>query len=308
MAAEAKRAPAPSATATRVAPASPPRQPRRGASVLQRLLATPRAVFSLAVLAVIVGSALLAGVIAPYSPEDMDFDQLLAPMSAAHWLGTDQLGRDTLSRLLHGSRVALQVSLGGVALGVVIGVPTGLLSVYLRGWVDDLLMRAMDAVAVFPALLVAVALAATMGASLLTVILAIGVANVPWIARVARAQGLSVREQDFVAAAVAGGMGTWRIITRHILPHTVAPVLVQATLGLGYAVLAEAALGFIGVGVQPPTPTWGNMLQDAFPLLQQRPLLSIVPGVAIFLMVLAFNFLGDALRDVLDPRLRGVAH
>ena len=294
--------------AATAAAAASPRARRQGATVLARLLATPRAVFSLAVLAIIVGSALFAGVISPYSPEDLDFDQLMAPISATHWLGTDQLGRDTLSRLLHGSRVALQVSLGGVAHGVAIGVPTGLLSVYLRGWVDDLLMRAMDAVAVFPALLVAVALAATMGASLLTVILAIGVANVPWIARVARAQGLSVREQDFVAAAVAGGMGTWRIITRHILPHTVAPVLVQATLGLGYAVLAEAALGFIGVGVQAPTPTWGNMLQDAFPLLEQRPLLSIVPGMAIFLMVLAFNFLGDALRDVLDPRLRGVAH
>lgn len=287
----------------------PPAARRRPAvAALRQLLRMPRAVFGLAVLGLILLTALFAEVVAPFQPDDMDFDKLLAGMSSTHWLGTDQLGRDTLSRLIHGSRVALIVSLGGIGLGVLVGMPLGLASVYLRGWVDDLLMRAMDALTVFPGILIAVALAATMGASLLTVILAIGIATVPWIARVVRAQGLSVREQDFVAAAVAGGMGSWRIVVKHILPHTVAPVVVQATLGMGYAVLAEAALGFIGVGVQPPTPTWGNMLQEAFPLLQKQPLLSIVPGIAIFLLVLAFNFLGDALRDVLDPRLRGVLH
>lgn len=274
-------------------------------SRLGRMLRSPRAVFALAVIALIVVSAAFAGLLAPYGPEDMDFDQLFAPLSWAHPLGTDQLGRDTLSRLMYGGRVALLVSLAGVGLGVLIGVPLGLVAVYLRGWVEDLLMRAMDAVAVFPSMLFAVALAATMGPSALTVILAIGLANSPWIARVVRAQGLSVREQDFVAAAVAGGMGTPRIIVTHVLPHTFAPVVVQASLGLGYAVLAEAALGFIGVGVQPPTPTWGNMLQDAFPMMQDRPFLSVAPGVSIFLLVLAFNLLGDALRDALDPRLRG---
>ena len=275
---------------------------------LRQLLRLPRAVFGLAVLGLILLTALLADGVAPFQPDEMDFDRLLDGPSARHWLGTDQLGRDTLSRLIHGSQVALIVSLGGIGLGVVIGVPLGLASVYLRGWVDDLLMRAMDALTVFPGILIAVALAATMGASLVTVILAIGIATVPWMARGVRAQGLSVREQDYVAAAVAGGMSSWRIVVKHIFPHTMAPVVVQATLGMGYAVLAEAALGFIGVGVQSPTPTWGNMLQEAFPLLQQQPLLSIVPGIAIFLLVLAFNFLGDALRDVLDPRLRGVVH
>ena len=211
-------------------------------------------------------------------------------------------------RLIHGSQVALAVSVGSIALAVAIGVPLGLVCVYFRGWLDDLLMRAMDALAVFPSLLIAVALAATLGASLTTVILAIGIANVPWIARIVRSQGLSVREQDYVAAAIAGGVGHARVMARHILPNTVAPVIVQATLGMGYAVLVEAALGFIGVGVQPPTPTWGNMLQQAFPLLERHPLLSITPGLAIFLLVLAFNFIGDSLRDVLDPRLRGVVH
>lgn len=296
-------------TGARLAPAQAiPVPPRRRPSPAGRLLRTPRTAFALAVLLMIALTAAFAGVLAPYGPEDMDFDHLLAPLSWSHLLGTDQLGRDTLSRLMHGSRIALLVSLAGVGLGVLIGTPLGLLAAYLRGWAEDLLMRAVDAIAVFPSVLFAVALAAVMGPSALTVILAIGLANAPWIARVVRAQGLSVREQDFVAAAVAGGMGTPRIILAHVLPHTFAPVVVQASLGLGYAVLSEAALGFLGIGVQPPTPTWGNMLQDAFPMMQERPFLSIAPGIAIFLLVLAFNLLGDALRDTLDPRLRSVTH
>lgn len=175
----------------------------------------------------------------------------------------------------------------------------------LGRWVDDAIMRVMDAVVVFPSLLVAVALAAAIGNSLDTVILAIGIANVPWLARITRSQALAVRELDFVAAAEAAGTTKFKLVQRHILPNCLAPVIVQGTLGMGYAVLTEAALSFIGVGVQPPTPTWGNMLQQAFPFLERQPLLSIAPGVAIFLLVLAFNLLGDALRDVLDPRLRG---
>jgi len=276
--------------------------------VVRKLLRQPRALFGIAVIALVLLCALFADHIAPYDPEEMDFGNLLAGITAKHWLGSDQLGRDAFSRLIQGSQVALAVSIGSIALAVAIGVPLGLVCVYFRGWLDDLLMRAMDALTVFPSLLIAVALAATLGASLTTVVLAIGIANVPWIARIVRSQGLSVREQDYVAAAIAGGVGHTRVILRHILPNTLAPVIVQATLGMGYAVLVEAALGFIGVGVQPPTPTWGNMLQQAFPLLERQPLLSIMPGLAIFLLVLAFNFIGDSLRDVLDPRLRGVVH
>jgi ABC-type dipeptide/oligopeptide/nickel transport system permease subunit len=277
-------------------------------SVLRKMLRIPRASFGLFVLAVVLFCAVFAPFIAPFDPEEMDFERLLSAATLMHPLGTDQLGRDTLSRLIYGSQTALVVSVGSIALAVVIGVPLGLVSVYFRGWVDDILMRIMDGVIVFPSLLIAVALAATMGSSLVTVILAIGIANVPWIARIVRSQGLSIREQDFVAAAIAGGMGHTRVIAKHIFPNTLAPVIVQATLGMGYAVLVEAALGFIGVGVQPPTPTWGNMLQAAFPLLEQQPMLSIVPGIAIFLLVLAFNFVGDSLRDLLDPRLRGIFH
>jgi peptide/nickel transport system permease protein len=276
--------------------------------VLTKTLRIPQAAFGVLILSVTVLAAILAPWIVPDDPEEMDFDNLLQGISADHVLGSDQMGRDTLSRLIYGARVALMVSLGAVGIGVVIGVPFGLLSVYFRGYVDDAIMRVMDALVVFPSLLIAVGLAAAMGGSLSTVILAIGIANVPWMARVIRSQGLTIRELDFVAAAEAGGMSHRRIIFKHILPNSVAPVIVQSTLSMGYAVLTEAALGFIGVGIQPPTPTWGNMLQQAYPMLEQQPLLSVVPGLAIFLLVLAFNFVGDALRDVLDPRLKGVIH
>ena len=276
--------------------------------VLAKLFGIPQAVFGVMVITLVVLAAVLAHFVAPFDPEEMDFDNLLSGMTTEHWLGTDQMGRDTLARLIVGARVALIVSLGAVGLGVLVGVPLGLISVYFRGFVDDVIMRFMDALVVFPSLLIAVALAAAIGGSLTTVILAIGIANVPWMARVIRSQGLSIREQDYVAAAEAGGMGHLRIIFKHILPNSVAPVIVQSTLSMGYAVLTEATLGFIGVGIQPPTATWGNMLQQAFPMLDVQPLLSVVPGVAIFLLVLAFNFVGDALRDVLDPRLKGVIH
>ncbi len=279
-----------------------------GIEVLVKVLRIPQAGFGVGVISITVLAALLAPWIVPASPEEMDFDRLLSGVSMEHWLGSDQMGRDTLSRLLYGARVALIVSFGAIGLGVLIGVPLGLVSVYFRGFIDDVIMRIMDALVVFPSLLIAVGLAAALGGSLTTVILAIGIANVPWMARVVRSQGLSIRELDFVAAAEAGGMGQFRIIFKHILPNSLAPVIVQCTLSMGYAVLTEAALGFIGVGIQPPVPTWGNMLQQAFPMLEQQALLSVVPGLAIFLLVLSFNFVGDALRDVLDPRLRGVIH
>ena len=275
---------------------------------ITRVIRIPQAAFGLVIILLTVLSALLAPIIAPLEPEAMDFDYLLSGLSSEHLLGTDQLGRDTLSRLIYGARVALLVSVGSIGLGVLIGVPLGLIAVYFGGWTDDIIMRLMDSLVVFPSLLIAVALAAALGGSITTIIIAIGVANVPWMARVIRSQGLSIREMDFVAAAEAGGMSPARIILRHILPNSLAPVIVQSTLSMGYAVLVEATLGFIGVGVRPPTPTWGNMLYDAFPMLEQQPMLSIFPGLAIFLLVLSFNFVGDALRDVLDPRLKGITH
>ena len=290
-------------------PAGEVARPRHPAlEVLRKVVAIPQAMFGVIIITAILLAAVFAPIIVPHDPEVMDFDHLLSGISSIHWLGSDQMGRDTLARLIVGAQVALMVSLGAVGIGVVIGVPLGLLAVYFRGFFDDVIMRLMDALVVFPSLLIAIGLAAAMGGSLATVILAIGIANIPWMARVIRSQGLSIRELDYVAAAEVGGMSHVRIIFRHILPNSVAPVIVQSTLSMGYAILIEAALGFIGVGIQPPTPTWGNMLQQGYPMLDQHPLLSVVPGLAIFVLVLAFNFVGDALRDVLDPRLKGVIH
>jgi peptide/nickel transport system permease protein len=276
------------------------------AAVVKRLFKIPLAVFGFAVITLVVLMAVFADWIAPYNPEAIDVLHMLEGPGWLHLLGTDQLGRDTLSRIIFGSRIALIVSLGSVSLGALIGTPIGLISGYFRGWLDEVIMRFMDALVSFPSLILAVGLIAVLGSTLLNVIIAIGLANVPWIARVVRSQALSIREQDYVTSARAIGSGNSRIIAKYIWPNSAAPVIVQSTLGMAYAVLTEAALGFIGIGVQPPTPTWGNMLRYAFGLLDRSPILSIAPGIAIFLLILAFNFIGDALRDVLDPRLKGV--
>jgi peptide/nickel transport system permease protein len=277
-------------------------------TAVRKLLRIPLAVFGFVVIFLVIISALFSPLLAPYDPLAMNVDDMLEGSSWSHPLGTDQMGRDTLSRIIYGSRVALIVSIGAVSFGVILGVPIGLISAYFRGWVDEVVMRVMDALVSFPSLILAVGLIAVLGSSVYNVIIAIGIANIPWIARIVRSQALSVRELDYVTAAKAMGAKGKRIIALHIFPNSAAPVIVQGTLGMAYAVLTEAALGFIGIGVQPPTPTWGNMLQYAFGLLDRLPILSIAPGMAIFLMVLAFNFVGDALRDVLDPRLKGVIH
>ena len=273
-------------------------------NTMGKLLRIPTAVFGFVVIIIIIICAIFAPLISPQSPTAQDANASLAGPSKIHLLGADQLGRDTLSRIIYGSRVALIVSIGAVGLSTAIGAPIGLISAYSRGWVDEILMRVMDALISFPGLIIAMGLVAVLGANLLNVIIAIAVGNVPWMARVVRSQALSVRERDFVAAARSAGATNNRVIARHIWPNSLAPVIVQGTLGMAYAVLTEAALSFIGVGVPPPTPTWGNMLQFAFPFLDRTPLLSVAPGLAIFLMVLAFNFVGDGLRDILDPRLK----
>lgn len=271
---------------------------------LRRLLRIPLASFGLAITAIIILCAIFAPLIAPYSPEEQS-TQYLSPPSKTHLLGTDKMGRDVLSRLVYGSQISLIVSLGAVTLGIIIGMPIGLISGYSRGWVDAVLMRAMDALLCFPSLLIAIGMVAVLGNSLTNVIVAIGLANMPFIARIVRAQALTLREQPFVLAARSIGEKGQRIIFGHIMPNCFAPVIVQGTLGISFAILTEAALSFLGIGVPPPTPTWGSMLRFAVPVMERAPLLSIVPGLAIFLLVLAVNFVGDALRDVLDPRLRG---
>ncbi|MBA4181059.1 MAG: peptide ABC transporter permease [Anaerolinea sp.] len=250
-------------------------------------------------------AAIFADVVAPYDPLAQSPFEGLRGASWDHPLGTDQLGRDVLSRLIFGSRIALMVGVGAVAFGAAVGMPLGLVAGYARGFADDAIMRCMDAIVAFPGLILALGLVAALGQSPTNLIVAIGIANVPWIARIVRAQVLSVRELDYVLAARGVGATHARILRVHVFPNTLAPVIVQSTLGMGYAVLTEAGLSFIGAGIAPPTPTWGSMLQFGFGFLNRAPMLSIVPGVAIFLLVLCFNLLGDILRDELDPRLRG---
>jgi ABC-type dipeptide/oligopeptide/nickel transport system permease subunit len=199
----------------------------------------------------------------------------------------------------------LIVGFGSVAFGAALGMPIGIVSGYMRGATDDILMRLMDAIVAFPGLVLALGLIAARGPSVENIIFAIGLANIPFIARVTRGQALAVREQDYIMASVSVGASSMRIMFRHVLPNTMAPIIVQSTLGMAYAVLAEAGLSFLGVGVRPPTPSWGQDLQFAFGFMNHQPLVAIVPGVAIFVLVLSLNLLGDALRDVLDPRLRG---
>jgi peptide/nickel transport system permease protein len=249
--------------------------------------------------------AVFAPLLAPADPLAQDYNALLKGPSAAHPLGTDQVGRDLLSRIMYGARISMIVGVISVGVAIAIGLPLGLLSGYARGIADEVIMRVMDALIAFPSLILAMAIVAVLKPSLFNVMIAIGITSVPLYARLMRSQVLSLRERDFVGAARALGATDARIMMRHILPNSLSPIIVQGTLGLGFAVLAEAGLGYLGVGVQPPTPTWGSILNQGSALLEKAPWLSIFPGLAIFILVLAFNLLGDALRDQLDPRLRG---
>jgi peptide/nickel transport system permease protein len=277
----------------------------RVAKAVRRLARQRLAVPAFAFLLLVVLAALFADVVAPYDPIAQSPFEGLRGASPEHLLGTDQLGRDVLSRLIFGSRIALIVGIGAVAFGAALGMPLGLVSGYARGLVDDVIMRAMDAIVAFPGLILALGLVSALGQSQTNLVVAIGIANIPFIARIVRAQVLSVRELDYVLAARSVGASHLRILGTHVLPNTLAPVIVQSTLAMGYAILTEAGLSFIGAGIAPPTPTWGSMLQFGFGFLNRAPMLSIVPGLAIFLLVLCFNLLGDILRDELDPRLRG---
>ena len=275
---------------------------------VRKLIKIPLANFGFAVIFIVLICVIFAPWISPYGPFEQNVDDRLQGVSTSHLLGTDELGRDVLSRIIYGSRVSMVVSVGAVSFGAIVGVLLGLIAAYAGRWVDEIIMRVMDAMFAFPSLILAIGLVAVLGASLLNIVIAIGIANIPWMARIVRSQALSVREREFVKAARTVGAGSGRIIFYHIWPNCAAPVIVQATLGMAYAIMAEAALSFLGLGVPPPTPTWGMMLRLSFPVLRQSPLLSIAPGMAIFLLVLAFNFVGDALRDVLDPRLKGLIH
>jgi peptide/nickel transport system permease protein len=270
---------------------------------LRRLLETRLAGTGLAVLAIVALCALLADLISPYDPIVQDYLALTEPPSAPHLLGTDDLGRDVLSRIIHGTRVSLQVGIIAVGIAVSLGVTIGLLSGYAGGALDEVLMRVVDAVQAFPGLILALGITAALGPSIGNAMIAIGVVSMPAMARLTRGQTLSMRERDFVAAARVLGASPLAIMTRHIWPNVTAPIIVQATLLVATAIVTEASLSFLGVGVKPPTPSWGAMLRTGSQYLEVAPWIAFAPGSAIFATVLAFNFVGDGLRRVLDPRL-----
>ncbi len=247
-------------------------------------------------------AALLGPWLVPYSPTSRDYLALLQPPSWAHPLGTDYLGRDVLARILYGARISLVVGLVSVGLAVAAGVVIGMVAGYWGGIVDAVAMRAMDVLLAFPGILLAIGIMAALGPSLTNAMIAVGIVSIPVYARLVRGSVLAVRETEYVLAARAVGLSPWRILIRHVLPNALVPLFVQATLGIGTAVLDTAGLGFLGLGAQPPTPEWGTMLADARPYMRTAPWILWAPGVAIAWMVLGFNLLGDGLRDVLDPR------
>lgn len=257
-----------------------------------------------AIVLVVLVAALLAIVWSPYSPTQQDIRNLLRPPSLAHPLGTDELGRDTLTRAMFGAQASLEVGIIAVGISLFVGSSLGLVAGYLRGLTDAVIMRIMDGLLALPTLVLALAVTAMLGPSLNNAMVAIGITGVPVFARLVRGQVLTVRELEYIHAARALGAGDVRTMLRHVLPNVLAPIVVQASLAMPTAILAEAGLSFLGLGVQPPTPSWGAMLNTAKGYLQQDAWLAIGPGTAIFVTVLGFNFLGDAVRDALDPRLR----
>jgi ABC-type dipeptide/oligopeptide/nickel transport system permease subunit len=266
-----------------------------------RLRRNPLALGGLVVVAAAVVAAVLAGLIAPFPADHTDFSAALQPPSVHHWFGTDELGRDQLSRVLFGLRVSLSVAVLSVALSIVVGVPLGLLGGFY-GFLDPVVSRLTDTLLSFPFLILAVGLAAILGPSLLTATVAIGIAGVPGIIRVTRSETLRLRGLDFIAAAVADGASDLVVLWRHILPNAMNTLIVQATVAAPAAIIGEAVLSFLGLGIRPPSPSLGVMLAAAQPLFRDGPWLAVFPGVAIVFLTLALNLLGDGLRDALDPR------
>ena len=271
---------------------------------IRRLVRRRGAMVGAAVVLFFVLVAVFAPVIAPYSPTATDWGAVRKAPSWAHWLGTDEIGRDVLSRVIFGARASLEAGVVSVLISLTLGVPIGLLSGYVGGFLDGVLMRIVDAMLACPFLILAIALAAFLGPNLTNAMIAIGISAMPAFIRLTRAQTLSTKVEDYVEAAKAVGNPHYRIVLRHIFPNILAPIMVQATLAIAAAIIAEASLSFLGLGQQPPDPSWGSMLNTAKNFLSQAPWMAWWPGLAIFVVVLSFNLLGDGLRDALDPKHR----
>ena len=262
-------------------------------------------VIAILILLVTILAAVFAPLIAPFDPYKQNLSQSLHQPSSEHLLGTDMLGRDVLSRIIYGARVSLVVGLVVVIIAGVLGMSIGLVSGYFGGKLDSILMRLMDAMIAIPMIVLAMAIGAVLGGGIVNVIIALGLAIVPAYARLMRGQVLSVKQSDYVIAGMLTGISSLRNMVVHVLPNCISPLIVLITMNLGMAILAEAGLSFLGLGIVPPGASWGSMVNDGYKYLLTNPVLSMAPGVAIMIVVLAFNIVGDALRDALDPRLRG---
>jgi peptide/nickel transport system permease protein len=274
------------------------------ARAMRRFKRRKGALLALLVIAIFVAAAVLAPLISPYEPDLQTWSAVRKAPSALHWFGTDDVGRDVLARVIYGARASLLAGVISVAIALLVGVPVGLISGYLGGFIDALFSRITDALLACPFLILAIALAAFLGPSLGNAMIAIGITTTPIFVRLTRGQVMAVKVEDYVEAARAVGNPHWRIALVHILPNILPALLVQATLSIAAAIIAEAALSFLGLGQQPPAPSWGSMLNAAQRFLVNAPWMAIWPGLAIFLTVLSFNLVGDGLRDALDPRSR----
>ena len=273
-----------------------------GQRAWRRLKKRRGAMLGLGIILVLVLMAVFASVLAPYDPTQQSWSLVRKPPSSAHWFGTDEVGRDLLARIIYGARASLSAGVISVGIAIALGVPLGLVAGYGPGWADVILSRITDAMLACPFLILAIALAAFLGPSLSNAMIAIGVTATPIFVRLTRGQVMSVKVEDYVESARAIGNPKWRIAVRHILPNVMPQLLVQMTLTIATAVIAEASLSFLGLGQQPPVPSWGSMLNSAQRFLTNAPWMAVWPGLAIFVTVLSFNLVGDGLRDAFDPR------
>lgn len=270
----------------------------------RRTFSNPMSAFALLVVVALLVVAVAGPAFAPYDPLKPDFRRIAEPPSATHWLGTDQNGRDILSRIIHGTRISVSIGVTAVVLGLALGTSVGLVAGYFGGRVDTLLMRAIDVLLAFPGILLAILIISIFGSSVANIVVALAVFSVPTFARVSRGSALTLRTLEYVQAGRALGGSSLRVLVRHVLPNAMAPVVVYGTLRCATAILGGAALSFLGLGVSPPTPEWGLMVSQGREIMRSAPHVMVFPGLAIFVTVLAVNLLGDVLRDVMDPRMR----
>ncbi len=263
-------------------------------------------IFGLVIVVLFVITAAFAPLLAPYDPNAQDRTAIMKSPSSAHWLGTDNFGRDTLSRIIYGSRVSLMVGVLALGIAAIVGMSLGLIAGYFGGWAQTIIMRIMDALMAFPMLILALIIAALLGGGLVNVMIALGISLIPGYSRLMCAQVMSVKENDYIMAERSMGSSDFRIMLRHAFPNCMPPLIVMITMTIGMTILAEASLSFLGIGITVPTASWGAMVNTGYQYILSSPMLSFAPGVSIMLVVFGFNMVGDGLRDALDPRLRGV--